>query len=1751
MPTSKKGADNARAMDPASTSGARAKARTPTNVDPSAEARSTLKSPPAASPGGGQAKSSTAAASKPPVVHKVVLAQGTVVPAGARVVLVGGAPPVVVKGIIVDPKDVLPGVMEAAAAARASREALKLAMGRAQEAAAAARAADSATVGASQSASDKAGRDSASRASSPRQTNGDGGSGDKGDALVDLGSPDTTATQRGVGSSTVSSVTSIGGGAGSGHSSTGSSVIGEDGTESSGTAHASGAVEARVTRSGLRRTAGTAAPPAGGSAGGSSSSRSGAAAGVEETSQAGSSAKGEGGGGGGGDTHAAREGGVGAESRNPVMSARAAAVAAVVREAGELYKAVVTRMDVTGTRRLCEPLLYPADRRRYIDPPTDPSLPTCLEDIRRKLPDYRSRGEVWRDFKGLIASRRRGQAGDTQFYRDLVQLDRVLSQKRKQLGLDADADMEAATPVASKDDSDDEAVAFGRAMRDHKYFERREREDNRELVDERARLKVNRGPRMRSDAERQVAAEARAFEFNRTLFVRGPLPMADYMRLAHSEDPHAIADGLPAGTTAHAPFAYDAVAASDRRRRRRSRSRDATDAGSPETGAATPGSVSALAAAAASATLAAEGEVPPVRGPGQIVVTFTMGGKRLKQGLADMPSEYLGPDEHLKYCRLCKSDQLLDPDAGENEHFPSLAQRRRPLNNEKQASAPGSGRSDRRTRATAAAEARGASSSRGFRSAPQGSPMPRSSPTASVSSVITDVHTPKVRVVDYSALLWRGPDDHGNGGAASSGLKASDLDVRASPSSARRSPSAARSPSPNSRGKRSRRSETPTGTSGNELSIRIPRRTSSSASVADASDSDEEVRAVAAAEAQSVLHGDASDAVAVAMAGGFACPSVPAPPSRSDLPRGLAPLPDGLDDGYNKEVTKAWRRRYREGLITEGGAPVAFVAGSSTPVPVPQQAPIACDRRKKLDIRSRLSIDRGESAGSATPATPLHNLLARMSGTKVYCAATNDKWDRTTGILTADGRIACDCGCGKHLTPSAFASHAGNGAHRPMLQVRTTEDEVPLGDAVDAIREALGADLHAAAATASGSSRKRARSKSGGSICLSELSSTISKGSGPKKRGRASRAESEGSDRGSTRSTTGPGRGRASSGGTKPGTQISFRDSLGALRVVDPERPHFRGVHCVRRSTGLRYRAQIERKGMRMSLGTHDDPIDAARAYDDAAVELFNKNAVLNLPRAGFMRQTLGQRLGFVYGAPTDPPLREGSVGGRRDEVDDGGNVPALRQRMNRLAGRLASPRRSRDRAHSTASSAGGQSTGKKSKAGAAATAARDTGAAVSTSQSPRPSPRGARPIAGTKRQAGTAKKGSVKKARGVSSTASVTSTTSDGSGRSRRLSAADAGDMALHGDGRSRGGSADRQANGQPRARRASKRKADMTSDDERDDVGPTIATGQAGWLGEPLCAGSRVDVLGTDQAWWAAEVTHVIDADSGRVRIHFCGWSKGYDEAILLSSGRIVPSGTHVQPVPKDAVGANGEGRKRRGVPSDQVLRGRMRGGAADEADAATAGTAATAEASQESRETRLPPRRAMPTMRRRLGSVDSAAGLFADEEGVDVSSFLQHPSASGAGPDGDVVHSSLPPDGSPLAAALAQGNHEDVFGIGSDSIHSSFFGMAADSADSMGLAGEFEADLSHDQAATSGRSAQCSKCGTGGDLVRCNAPSGCTRSFHIACAPSVLSGVSNGQWRCEEHSIENPSLDPMSADGYFDDMTLMAGMDAPMGP
>jgi len=61
----------------------------------------------------------------------------------------------------------------------------------------------------------------------------------------------------------------------------------------------------------------------------------------------------------------------------------------------------------------------------------------------------------------------------------------------------------------------------------------------------------------------------------------------------------------------------------------------------------------------------------------------------------------------------------------------------------------------------------------------------------------------------------------------------------------------------------------------------------------------------------------------------------------------------------------------------------------------------------------------------------------------------------------------------------------------------------------------------------------------------------------------------------------------------------------------------YRGV-SINNSRGKKWRAKIGINGRIRELGSFDDPISAARAYDRAAVKLYGADAILNFPKGGY-----------------------------------------------------------------------------------------------------------------------------------------------------------------------------------------------------------------------------------------------------------------------------------------------------------------------------------------------------------------------------------------------------------------------------------------------------------------------------------------------------------------------------------------------------
>lgn len=73
--------------------------------------------------------------------------------------------------------------------------------------------------------------------------------------------------------------------------------------------------------------------------------------------------------------------------------------------------------------------------------------------------------------------------------------------------------------------------------------------------------------------------------------------------------------------------------------------------------------------------------------------------------------------------------------------------------------------------------------------------------------------------------------------------------------------------------------------------------------------------------------------------------------------------------------------------------------------------------------------------------------------------------------------------------------------------------------------------------------------------------------------------------------------------------------NLGNQGLAKHNTSGFKGVH---RTTSNRWRAGIQIRGRSVHLGTFYNPIDAARAYDDAASYYFGDFAWLNFPHTPF-----------------------------------------------------------------------------------------------------------------------------------------------------------------------------------------------------------------------------------------------------------------------------------------------------------------------------------------------------------------------------------------------------------------------------------------------------------------------------------------------------------------------------------------------------
>lgn len=68
-------------------------------------------------------------------------------------------------------------------------------------------------------------------------------------------------------------------------------------------------------------------------------------------------------------------------------------------------------------------------------------------------------------------------------------------------------------------------------------------------------------------------------------------------------------------------------------------------------------------------------------------------------------------------------------------------------------------------------------------------------------------------------------------------------------------------------------------------------------------------------------------------------------------------------------------------------------------------------------------------------------------------------------------------------------------------------------------------------------------------------------------------------------------------------------------RIRKDNKSGYKGVH--KRSDSKKWRAQIHMNGVKQGLGVFDTPEEAARAYDDAARQLYGEFACLNFPTEG------------------------------------------------------------------------------------------------------------------------------------------------------------------------------------------------------------------------------------------------------------------------------------------------------------------------------------------------------------------------------------------------------------------------------------------------------------------------------------------------------------------------------------------------------
>jgi hypothetical protein len=69
-----------------------------------------------------------------------------------------------------------------------------------------------------------------------------------------------------------------------------------------------------------------------------------------------------------------------------------------------------------------------------------------------------------------------------------------------------------------------------------------------------------------------------------------------------------------------------------------------------------------------------------------------------------------------------------------------------------------------------------------------------------------------------------------------------------------------------------------------------------------------------------------------------------------------------------------------------------------------------------------------------------------------------------------------------------------------------------------------------------------------------------------------------------------------------------------ARKRKDAQTSKYKGVHYSSREK--KWKAQIQKDGIKYNLGTYETEIEAAKAYDNAAIDLFKEYAILNLAEA-------------------------------------------------------------------------------------------------------------------------------------------------------------------------------------------------------------------------------------------------------------------------------------------------------------------------------------------------------------------------------------------------------------------------------------------------------------------------------------------------------------------------------------------------------